>query len=348
MGSVTQDMVQCESCKHDGPQSDMRIKGHKLDGSIRYTHRVGHGCRATVVASSETTALDVRSQDFDQEFYDPTRGAYNLTALWRARGRPANREPWQWTNTEEGQAWKSLVRDKGLSAPGPTGGLWFDDIQAALQYAAYLDPALKEDIYDRYVRSKMVSSATVLALPTREAQQINETHGIALWLKQKLETVEEIHHHHDYPGGVYLARFAVEEFTDPARMLGQYIPQAGDMLARGYIPVCIGKFSGQSPEKRIKQHHGKLPLGAISVCECWFKCDNPDTAEAHMRSTAPNYPIAVKITSGSYKDWFWLLRDALPSIREVWPRRMLVADLVAQSIRWRFDVRTVYVQVELL
>lgn len=136
----------------------MRLKGVKQDGTPRYRHRVGHGCQARPAAlpsdEAATTALDVRGETFRADFYDPGKG-YNLAALWRAKGRPETKRPADWFRTEEGRAWESVVRDQQLTAPGPTGGTWIDDIQAALQYAAYLDPALREDIYDVYVRRNL-------------------------------------------------------------------------------------------------------------------------------------------------------------------------------------------------
>jgi len=161
--SVAQTNVQCETCREWGPVESMRTKGLRMDGTLRYKHRIGHGCQARPnfalvdEQAPETTALDVRSEAFDQEFYDEGRG-YNLAALWRAKGRHANQGPYDWFRTEEGRAWENTGRDRVLRAQGRAGATWIDDIQAALQYAAYLDPALREDIYDRYVRVKITEA----------------------------------------------------------------------------------------------------------------------------------------------------------------------------------------------
>lgn len=180
MSSVAQDMVQCEHCREYGSQSEMRVKGLRLDGSTRYKHRVGYGCMARPQSAEETTALDVRSQAFDQAFYDPAKG-YNLTALWRAKGCPSSREVRRWLATDEGRAWINSVPDAVSVAQGAAGGSWIDDIQAALQYAAYLDPALKEDIYDRYVWAK-IKPPTPMLHPIASPAAIEQvTTGLVAW-----------------------------------------------------------------------------------------------------------------------------------------------------------------------
>jgi len=291
------------------------------------------------------------------QFYDREKDLYNLTALWRAAGCPRSKKPAAWKQTEQGKDFLARLAEQGI-ANGYSSisgvGAW-GHWQSAVEYAGYLDPSFAiqwNEYAAAYLRGEQRADAAPVQ-PTNNAplaRRIDEVHTDVVWIRQKLETVGALHHFYDMPGGVYLARFAIEEFTNPASRLEHFgVSEPAKFLERGYIPACIGKYSGPTPGKRIDGHHGKLLVDDLSIAVAWMRSDQPVTAETYLRNNPPAYPIAFKLTATNrrLKDWFWVQRSWIEQQTEAWPTRILLADLTAKCKAWRFDVQVVYAQSEL-
>ena len=366
MTSVPQNNVTCESCKQQGPVEEMILKGLRGDGARRYRHREHFGCRArAVILDAETgdalIAIDVRADLFRAAFYEDGRG-FNLTALWRQQGRPGNRDPKYWLRTDEGRAWSKVIPDhlsQGRGGAGaPDAGTWIDDIQAALGYAAYLSPALREDIYDVYIRTRLLPTAAPapLALPDLSTvhKRIDAVHGSVLDTSKKVDrlveiwqSIDKVHTSTNYPGGVYLARLRLDMLADPAIVLQEHVTGAARYVREKYDLACIGKFTGSTPDARIKQHSGKLPFSMTQRLG-FFLTDYPGAAEDYIRNNAPSYPNVIKVRDGAYKDWFWVREDLLKDIIGTWPRGLPLAEVAVHCRGWIFAAQAMYRQEALL
>ena len=299
-----------------------------------------------------------------EQFYDRERQMYSLTAMWRAAGCPKNRTPAAWLRLPDTQRFLAELAEQTMgeshsladinSAEGRAGGTWAH-WQVAVEYAGYLSPSFAiqwNEYAAAYIRGEQRPDvATVRSVSNAPiVRQLSEVHSDVVWIRQKLETVGALHHFYDMPGGIYLARFAIEEFTNPASRLEHFgVSEAAKHLERGYIPACIGKYSGPTPGKRIDGHHGKLLVDDLSVAVTWMRCDQPTTAETFLRNNAPAYPIAFKLSANNkrLKDWFWVQRAWIEQQTEAWPTRILLTDLTAKCRNWRFEMAVVYAQSDL-
>jgi hypothetical protein len=195
-------------------------------------------------------------------------------------------------------------------------------------------------------------------------QQINDIHGTVVKMdhkmdqrfmnmdqrfmniEQTLEGAERIEVARHYSGGVYIARMAIEELKDPPKMLAPHITYFEYHYNRGYELICIGRFSGPTPYKRIREHHGKLPLGEFSQPVRFFNTDEPDNAETFLRNHAPLG--AVKVGGAvKYKDWFFVLPEVLGRVVQTWPKHISYHRLSLACSGWAFNLNAMVEQTTL-
>ena len=99
--------------------------------------------------------------------------------------------------------------------------------------------------------------------------------------------------------------------------------------------MCIGKFSGRSPDNRIRQHNGKLPLG-FSQHKRHFRTDDPDLAETFLRNHTPR--DVVKVTGQTkYRDWFFVHQEVLDAALNTWPKSIEYKELTLVCQGWTFN-----------
>jgi Rha family phage regulatory protein len=184
-------------------------------------------------------------------------------------------------------------------------------------------------------------------------QQINDIHGTVVNLDQRvmnieqtLEGAERIEVARHYSGGVYIARMAIEELKDPPKMLAPHITYFEHHYNRGYELICIGRFSGPTPYKRIREHHGKLPLGEFSQPVRFFNTDEPGNAETFLRNHAPRGAVKVGGVV-KYKDWFFVLPEVLERVIQTWPKHIPYHRLTLACKGWEFNLNAMVEQTTL-
>jgi hypothetical protein len=292
----------------------------------------------------------------------------NVTEMFKASGAPEHKKPAKWVEHESTQelieeVLKSSQRTsitetrKGTTEGGQRGGgsTWYCE-ELALAYAMYLSPALHLACL-RFVLEHWHGGPALPAPQaddcTIEAQRINDIHSTVVNLDQRvmnieqaLEGVERIEVARHYSGGVYIARMAIEELKDPPKMLAPHITYFEHHYNRGYELICIGRFSGPTPYKRIREHHGKLPLGEFSQPVRFFNTDEPGNAETFLRNHAPRGAVKVGGVV-KYKDWFFVLPEVLERVIQTWPKHIPYHRLTLACKGWEFNLNAMVEQTTL-
>jgi hypothetical protein len=288
----------------------------------------------------------------------------NVTEMWRAAGAPEHKRPVEWFRQEQTQElvkelskWAETTSLTETRKGGQRGGgsTWYCE-ELALAYAMYLSPALHLACL-RFVLEHWHGGS---ALPAPQAddctigvQRINDIHSTVVNLDQRvmnieqaLEGVERIEVARHYSGGVYIARMAIEELKDPPKMLAPHITYFEHHYNRGYELICIGRFSGPTPYKRIRDHHGKLPLGEFSQPVRFFNTDEPGNAETFLRNHAPRGAVKVGGVV-KYKDWFFVLPEVLERVIQTWPKHIPYHRLTLACKGWEFNLNAMVEQTTL-
>jgi hypothetical protein len=276
-----------------GGHYDITCGECKTRGRLTSVKRTEH-----VTETPHDRAVVVLAPEHAKQFYDPERGLYNLTAMWRASGGDANRDPAAWLRLDETGAFLAelnMVQNHILSQRGRNGGTWAH-WQIAVAYAKYLSPAFHiqwNEYAAAYLRGEQhtpphdtTPSPVHVEYHTPPPPPINEYARLLEHVTQTGESAITMRNHltltEQWVDSLPSVVEALENYLTGLRPLADAVQKRRNPLRHGWIYVLhdpvgrrykIGMTQDPDPKKRKAGVEGQWGKGQ-SVQVVWIETDN--------------------------------------------------------------------------